>query len=410
METLKNYKDTIILILSMLIGGLIGYVWGPGAQVVQPIADIYLNLLFVIIVPLIFISLVNSISSMSDMKKLGKIILIMFLVFFVVQFISTFIMGGASLVFKPASGVEPVITGEDVVLEESNFNFLSQLTVSDFPELFSRNNLMALVVFSLLTGFSLAAIKDKVPHLVQVVSDLNDLVMKIVGMIMSLTPIGIFFFFMSTIGQYGADMSGPMVRTVTFTFILTIFYFAIMNTIYAGVAGGKDGIRSFWSHVWTPALTALGTASSAASIPAALTAAKRIGVKDEVADLSIPIGTNMHKAGATFVIASTAAYILPQFGINFDSPENFLKAMFITIISASITGAIPNGGNVSTLLIVSAFGLPSAAVPIMIVYNTLVDAPTTAMNVSSNVVCSMITDRFVNKRKVGSVDNTESSI
>lgn len=403
MDILKNYKDTIVLLAAIVIGGAVGFVWGPDATVVQPVADIYLNLLFCCVVPMIFVSLVNSISKMSDMKRLGKIIVVMFVTFVCTQVIATAFTGIGCLLFNPGEGASAALAGttETVEVEGSDFDFLSMFTVDDFIKLFSRSNLMALVVFSLLMGFSLASISEKAPRLVEFFDQLNELIMKLVGLVMKLTPIGLGFFFCSMVGQYGAQISGPMVRAVVFVFAASIVYFFAANTIYAWIGGGAKGLKKFWANAATPALTALGTCSSAATMPASAKACKAIGVSDEISDLVIPIGTNMHKEGTCFVVGSTCCFALSMYGMNFADPTLFFTAAGVTLLCSIIAGAIPNGGNVSVLMVMSVFGLPQSSLAIMILFNTLIDAPTTAINAVSHISSSMVVDRFVNGRHAG---------
>ncbi|WP_455137562.1 dicarboxylate/amino acid:cation symporter [Thermophilibacter sp.] len=407
MNVLKSYKDTIVLVAAMIVGGVIGFFWGPDAAVVDPIANVYLNLLFCCVVPMIAISLINSISKMSDMKRLGKIILVMAITFVCTQVIATAFTGIGCLIFDPGEGAEAALAGATEVVEEAAtaeggpLSFFDLFTTGDFVNLLSRDNLMALVVFSLLTGFALASINERAPQLVQIVDQLNDLIMRLVGMVMKLTPIGLGFFFCSMVGQYGAQVTGSMVRAVVFVFAASVVYFFAANTLYSWIGDGARGVRSFWANAATPALTALGTCSSAATMPASYQACKRIGVSSEISDLVIPIGTNMHKEGTCFVVASTCCFALSMYGINFADPTNFITAMGVTLLCSVIAGAIPNGGNVSVLMIASVFGLPATSVAIMIVYNTLIDAPTTAINAVSHISSGMIVDRFVNGRPAG---------
>lgn len=267
-------------------------------------------------------------------------------------------------------------------------------------KLFSRSNLMALVVFPLLMGFSFASIADKAPRIVEFFDQLNELIMKLVGLVMKLAPIGLGFF-CSMVGQYGAQISGPMVRAVVFVFAASVVYFFLANSLYALIGGGASGLKKFWANAATPALTALGTCSSAATMPSSTKACKAIGVSDEITDLVIPIGTNMHKEGTCFVVATMCCFALSMYGMNFADPTMFFTAAGVTLLCSVIAGAIPNGGNVSVLMIMSVFGLPQGSLAIIILFNTLIDAPTTAINAVSHISSGMVVDRFVNGRKVG---------
>ena len=380
---------------------------------VEPVANVYLNLLFCCVVPMIAISLINSISRMSDMRRLGKIIVVMAITFVCTQAIATLFTGVGCLVFDPGRGAEAALSGATEVVEEAAaeesgpLSFLDLFTTNDFVNLLSRSNLMALVVFSLMAGFALASINEKAPQLVQIIDQLNELIMRLVGMVMKLTPIGLGFFFCSMVGQYGAQVTGSMVRAIVFVFVASVVYFFLANTLYAWIGGGAKGVRGFWANVATCALTALGTCSSAAAMPASFRACKSLGMSNEISDLVIPIGTNMHKEGTCFVVTSTCCFALAMYGMSFADPTNFVTSLGVSLLCSVIAGAIPNGGNVAVLMIASVFGLPASSVAIMIVYNTLIDAPTTAINAVSHISSGMIVDRFVNGHKCGSGGSPE---
>ena len=156
----QTYKSSILLLACMIIGAVSGYFWGEGASVLQPIADIFLNLLYCSIVPLIFVSLVSSIGKMKDLAKLRKVLLIMLVSFIITGIIASLYMVFVTGVFDPAKGTTIAF---DKTTEEftGSTNFLSMFTVNDFPGLLSRKNLMALMVFTIIFAISLVSIGEK---------------------------------------------------------------------------------------------------------------------------------------------------------------------------------------------------------------------------------------------------------
>lgn len=153
MKTFWNtYKSSILLLAAMVAGGVIGFFWGPGASVLQPIADTFLNLLYCCVVPLIFCSLTAAIAKMQDLAKLRKILMIFLIGVIVSGVIACLFMVAPCLVIDPAEGSTVSLT-QDVADASGSMNVLGMFTVGDFPLLFSKSNLMArsyLLLFSLL--------------------------------------------------------------------------------------------------------------------------------------------------------------------------------------------------------------------------------------------------------------------
>ncbi|GAA0679493.1 MULTISPECIES: dicarboxylate/amino acid:cation symporter [Clostridium] len=390
----QTYKSSILLLACMIIGAVSGYFWGEGASVLQPIADIFLNLLYCSIVPLIFVSLVSSIGKMKDLAKLRKVLLIMLVSFIITGIIASLYMVFVTGVFDPAKGTTIAF---DKTTEEftGSTNFLSMFTVNDFPGLLSRKNLMALMVFTIIFAISLVSIGEKGKVITDFMDALSDVILKLIGIIMKLAPLGLGCYFAILMGQNGKELIGPLSRAIIVYLVAVIIYYALSNTLFAYIGAGREGVRRYWKHCITPTITALGTCSSAASIPVNLIAAKEIGVSDDIADISIPMGANLHKDGACIITILKIAFMCSVFNIPFLTVQNIITAVVVSVVASTVMGAIPAGGYVGEIFIVSAFGFPQVSIPIMVLIGTITDAPATAINVTGDVGIAMIISRFV---------------
>lgn len=390
----QTYKSSILLLACMIIGAVSGYFWGEGASVLQPIADIFLNLLYCSIVPLIFVSLVSSIGKMKDLAKLRKVLLIMLVSFIITGIIASLYMVFVTGVFDPAKGTTIAF---DKTTEEftGSTNFLSMFTVNDFPGLLSRKNLMALMVFTIIFAISLVSIGKKGKVITDFMDALSDVILKLIGIIMKLAPLGLGCYFAILMGQNGKELIGPLSRAIIVYLVAVIIYYALSNTLFAYIGAGREGVRRYWKHCITPTITALGTCSSAASIPVNLIAAKEIGVSDDIADISIPMGANLHKDGACIITILKIAFMCSVFNIPFLTVQNIITAVVVSVVASTVMGAIPAGGYVGEIFIVSAFGFPQVSIPIMVLIGTITDAPATAINVTGDVGIAMIISRFV---------------
>lgn len=390
----STYKSSLILLASMIIGGIVGFFWGPGASILEPIADIFLHLLYCCVVPLIFCSLTAAIAKMEDVTKLKKILGIFLVGTIVTGIISCLFMVIPCLFIDPARGTTISLT-ETVENASGNMDILGMFTVGDFPELFSKSNLMALIVFTVIFSIALIQSGEKGKGIVKALDNLTTVIVNIIGIIMKIAPLGLGCYFAILIGNNGSEVIGPLSRAIVMYMVVIAIYFIVSQTVMAYIGAGTEGVRKWWSTAVSPTLTALGTCSSAATLPVNLEQAKKIGIPAEIADLVVPLGANLHKDGACVIQIIKIAFLCSIFGIPFATPRNILVAIAVSVIVSVVMGGIPGGGYVAEIFIMSAFGFPAVAIPIMVLIGTITDAPATAVNVTGDTGLAMVIARLV---------------
>lgn len=394
MKVLKNYKSSIILLIAMIIGSLIGIIFKESIVYLTPVSDTFINLLYCLIVPLIFVSTVTALGRMTDLSKLGKMLIVMLVVFIVTGVFAALFMAAIVTIFDPTKGFNLAMT-EVVDTSKSSMNFLAMFTTNDFYLLFSRRNLMALVVFALGFGVSVSTMRDKGRDLYTVFEQLEVVIMKLIGYVMKLAPIGIGSLFAVLAATYGADIVGPLSRSIiVYTFAALVYYFGA-NSLFAYIGGGLEGVKRMWKSIIPPTLTALGTCSSAATIPLTMVACNECDIPEEISSLTVPLGTNLQKDGAVLIQILKIAFMCTIYGMNFLDPVIIGKAIFVSVLASSVMGAIPSGGFVGELFIISVFGFPPESIPIMVLIGTITDAPATAINATGKIGISMIISRIM---------------
>ncbi|MFB6466312.1 dicarboxylate/amino acid:cation symporter [Cytobacillus sp. Hz8] len=401
----KNYKSTIILLLSIIIGGTAGAIYGTDATVVKPFGDLFLNLMFTIIVPLVFFSIASAIASMNEMKRLGKIMASIVIVFLATALISAVIGFIGTSIVNPLEhtdtsainhlmdkAAKPDQPAEDVT-------FLGQLvntfTVSDFSMIFSKSNMLQLIVFSVLFGLATAMTGEKGKPVSDFLSAGTTVMMKVVKFVMYYAPIGLGCYFATVIGELGPQILQGYARTFILYLVLAIIYYFGFFTLYAFIAGGKEGIKVFWKNAITPSVTALATCSSAACIPVNLESVQKMGVPKDIAETMIPLGANTHKDGSVFGGVFKIVFLFSLFGKDMTSITSILTILGVSFLVGAVMGAIPSGGMIGEMLILSVFGFPAEVLPIIAVISTIIDAPATLLNSTGNTVSAMMVTRFV---------------
>lgn len=399
----STYKQSIILLVAILVGAVVGIVWGEGARVLSPFGDLFLNLLLVVIVPLIFLTISTSISNMKQPKRLGKIMtnivlvfIIMSLVAVLIGFLSTYFINlveveDSSLIM---SGLElgEKATSEDLTILDRT---VDALTVSDFVSLFSRDNIIAIIVFSILFGLALNISGEKAKPVRDVLVSLTDVIMSLLKIIMYYAPIGLGCYFAALVGTFGASIAVGYAKTfVIYTVVAVLFYFVIYS-LYAFIAAGKKGFKTFWANIIPATITALATCSSAASIPANLQAAKAIGVPDDIAEPMIPLGTSFHKDGSIIGSVFKIMFLVCLFGTNVATLAGAGQVIGTALVVTLLVTAVPiGGGTISEMMILTMMGYPVGALPILTIIATIIDPPATVLNVIGDTSGAMLAARM----------------
>ena len=272
---------------------------------------------------------------------------------------------------------------------------VSIFTVSDFISLFSRDNMLALIFFSLLVGLATMSLKEKGALLAAFFQAGQEVSMRLVTFIMYYAPIGFFAYFAVLVGTLGSKLVEVYLRATVIYSLAALVYFICGLTLYAYLAGKKRGIKVIWKNIYFPALTALATCSSAATIPANLTAARNIGVPAQVYELAIPLGSVMHKDGSVLGGIVKIAFLFGVFHMNFTTPGAIGMAVIVAVLVGTVMGAIPSGGMVGEMLILSVYGFPPQTLIIIAAISILIDPLATMLNATSNTVCSMLVARLV---------------
>lgn len=406
MKILRNYWQTILLLLGIIIGGIIGITNPDIALTLEPLGTLFINLIYMIIVPLIFFSIAGAIASTGKLKRLGNILSKALIVFAVSSVIAVLLGILSHMIYTPLTEndiatISSTLKLEDETLKENqNSNglekFVESITVSDFNQLLSRQNLLQLIIFSLLIGIATALIGEKGVAFANFLKSGNEVIMKVVSIIMYYAPIGLGCYFAALIGELGASLVAGYIRGFVGYLILSLVFYFGVYTLYAFIAGGKECVIAYWKHILPTSLTALATCSSGVAIPSNIEAAKNMGVPKDIAETVIPLGTNIHKEGSLYGSVLKIIFLFLIFGQEILTLPVILSIVGVSILAGFLISAVPTGGGViSEALILTMFGFPSSALGILATIAVVIDAPATVINVVGNTVSSLLTTRLV---------------
>lgn len=398
---LKSYSSVLLLLGGIIIGSIFGLVFKEEVAVIKPVGDIFLNLLFTAIIPLVFFTITSSIANLEQTEKLGRLFIVMIAVFLGTLLMSAIVMIIAVSLFPIHENI--IITKiplENIKSGSIGDQIAQLLTTNDFYELLSRKSMLALIIFSFLIGFATLQSGEKGSAFKSFLDSGNEVMKQLLTMIMKLAPIGLGAYFAYQVSFYGPQLFGVYAKPLGVYYAACIFYFFVFFSLYAFIAGGKRAFKVFWTNNITASLTAVGTCSSIATIPANLDATEKMGIPKHVRNLVIPLGAPLHKDGSSMSSILKITFLFAMFGKDFTSPSTILLALGITIIVSIVEGGIPNGGYIGEVLAITVYGLPmEQALPVAMILGTLVDPIATLLNANGDVISSMMVSRFSEKTK-----------
>lgn len=391
MNKIKKYGMPLILILSIILGTLLGIIIDD-TTIFKPFGDIFLNMMYTVVVPLVFFTISSSIANMINLKRLGRILKYVFIVFITTSLISSVFMILGLKIFD--IGIAN-ITLEEGVMPEVNIldQIVKAITVSDFSNLLSRSNMLPLIIFSIIFGICTALTPNS--NIKKNLESLSEIMMKIVNIIMYYAPIGLCAYFANLVGEYGSEIIGSYARSMIFYYVICILYFLIFYTLYAYISKGKNGVKLFYKNIFNSIVTSFATSSSLASLPTNMETTSKMGVPKDIREVTLPIGSTMHMEGSSMGAILKIAFLFAIFNKPFTGIGTYAVAILIAVLSSVVMSGIPGGGLIGEMLIVSLYGFPMEAFPIIATIGWIIDPPATCMNVCGDAASSMLITKFV---------------
>ena len=396
-SVMKNYRFLAIMLGAMILGCIVGWFAPSFGMAIKPFGTIFINMMFCVVVPLVFASISSSIAGMRSRGRAGKIMGTTIGTFVVTGAIAAVIMFVILKIFPPVltpwQNLPSEEMGEYASLSDMLVNFF---TADDFVGLLSRRAMLPLIVFSVLFGFATNLAGGPDGAVAKFLSDLSDVMLRFVKIITYYAPIAFFAIFADLVANYGSAITESYARAMVVYYPLCLIYIFTAFPLFAWFGGGKHGIKTMFQHITRPAVVSLGTCSSVATIPTNLEVAEETGINKDVAEMVIPLGATMHMDGSCFSCVLKIIFVWGVFGQPVEWSSLPLIVLVAVLSSVGMSG-VPGGGYIGEYIICSIF-FPTqieVAFPILVMIGNLVDPPATMINAAGDYVVSYIVSRFV---------------
>ena len=393
----KNYRCLAIMLGAMILGAIVGWIWPSFGNKISFLGTVFINMMFCIVVPLVFASIAGAVANMKSRKRAGKIMVVTVLTFVVTGAIAAVIMFVLVKLFPPVLSAWTELPSEEMgeyaTLTQMIVNFF---TAEDFVGLLSRRAMLPLIVFSLLFGFAVNLNGGQDSVVGKFLEDLTNVMLKFVKIVTYYAPIAFFAIFADLVASYGSQVIENYGRALILYYPLCFIYIFTAWPLFARFGGGKGAVRTMFQHIARPAIVSLGTCSSVATIPTNMEVAAETGISKDVSDMVLPLGATMHMDGSCFSCVLKIAFVFGVFGQSLSFAQ-LVPIVLVAVLSSVGMSGVPGGGYIGEYIICSIF-FPDhmeIAFPILVAIGNLVDPPATMINSAGDYVVSYIVSRFV---------------
>ena len=386
------------LLIAMIIGILLGIIFGESVNVIKPVGTVFLNLLKMAALPLVLVNLISGIASLDDPKSFGRIggkIIVYYFITTAVAITLGLIVG---ILFKPGIGFQLTNTAYDGAIQTipSIGSTIVNLIPSNIFEALTAGKFDQIVVFAAFVG--VAALLLPEPHRGMIRDGVNALAAlfnKMIGIIMIYAPFGVAALMASTVGTYGSSLFGFLAKYLGASYIAVVLQccvYMILLFIFTKMTPLK-----FFRKAASLIVTTFSTSSSLAAVPVNLECADELDCSRSVSNFTIPLGSQINKDGNGIMLAVTFLFAAQCAGAN-TSIGVLLKVILISLLLTTGAGGVPGGGIVTIAIVVDAFGLPLEVVALVSGIFTLIDVVFTSLNCLGDLVGTVIVDRSEKKR------------
>ena len=362
----KNYRFMALMLGSMILGAIVGWIWpvvldadgntvSAGATVIKPLGTVFINMMFCIVVPLVFASISSAVANMQSRKRAGKIMGVTVGTFVVTGAIAAVIMFVLVKIFPPVLSAWTELPSEEIgeyaSMSEMIVNFF---TASDFVGLLTRRAMLPLIVFSLLFGFAVNLNGGKDTMVGKFLEDLTNVMLKFVKIVTYYAPIAFFAIFADLVATYGSQVTVTYGRALLLYYPLCFVYIFTAWPLFARFGGGKGAVKVMFQHITRPAVVSLGTCSSVATIPTNMEVAQETGISKDVSDMVLPLGATMHMDGSCFSCVLKIAFVWGVFGQDMGFNQ-LIPVVLVAVLSSVGMSGVPGGGYIGEYIICSIF-------------------------------------------------------
>lgn len=395
-------KKRMGLPAQMAIGMILGVIAGIiaphisfDAQWFKPFGQLFINLVRMLVVPLVFATLVAGAASVSDISKLGRVAVKTLLFFFICTGLATALGLVLADIFHPGLGL--TIPSENLAAKDVNPPSLGQVLMNIVPinpiESMAKGNMLQIIFFAVLTGFSLSICGDKAKAVTDFFNGFAEVMIRMTTIVMLYAPIGVFALIAFTVAAQGLAVLVPLLKLIGLMYVACIILMVVIYFPCLKFSGLSP--RVFLKGFSEPLMTAFSTCSSAAALSSTLVSVERMGASRAVSSFAVPLGNTINMDGTAIYMGVVTIFAAEIFGIPMPFDKQ-ITVVFMALLASIGTIGVPGSGMIMITMIFTQVGIPLEAVAIVAGVDRILDMARTTINVMGDATAAIFVSKLEN--------------
>ena len=392
-------KITISLVLGVIAGLLLQGRSDIAVTYIKPFGTIYLNLIKMVVVPVVLLSIMQGIISLQDVRKVGSIG-VKTVAFYMCTTALAVTLG---LLFANILNVGGgyVIATEDLVYEAKEAPSFIDTLVNIFPSNFfqpmASANMLQVIVIAILFGFGIILAGEKGKAAQEFVDSFAEVCFKVMGMILELSPIGVFALICPVVAENGPAVLLPLLKVILVAYV---GYICHMILVYSMAVKGFAGMNpvTFFQGMSRPIMFAFSSASSVGTLPFNMEATQKLGARKSIASFVLPLGATINMDGTAIYQGVCAIFIAEIFGIDLGLSQQLTIILTATLASIGTAG-VPGSGMIMLAMVLQSVGLPVEGIALVAGIDRILDMGRTVVNITGDAACTIVVDAWEKKRE-----------
>lgn len=403
LTTLRRTSVPTQIFVGLILGAVAGLIYSHDAAVIRPVGTAFIRLIKMVVIPLIFASLLVGVASLGDLRKLGRIGGKTF-AFYIAYYVSAVALGlFLANVLKPGANLPESVQAElkasygetaDVqALRAEERPGLGEVLIDIIPDnpadSFVRANMLQIIFIAMFMGVVISLLdKKKMKPVIQFFEAINDIMIKIVEIVIKIAPYAVFALIAAVVGSFGVDILMSLLRYCAVTIgglVLLAFTYPAVVTIFT-----KYPYFKFWKGIYEAQLIAFSTCSSSATLPVTMECAEdNIGVSKEISSFVLPLGATINMNGTALYQGVTAIFIAQVYGMHLGLGDQLAIVLTATLASIGAAGA-PAMGVLMLVIVLRQVGIPLEGIALILGVERILDMSRTVINITGDIAAATV--------------------
>ena len=391
-----NLSTKILIALGLgIIAGLQLGAEGAGFAKtwIGPLGTIFMNLIKMVIVPLVFSSLVMGVCGLGDVKKLGRIGFKTVSLYLITTAFAIALGIAFGVLVEPGAGLNMSTEGLKVTAKAAPP--IMKVIIDIFPTnplgAMVKANMLQIILFALFVGVGIVAVGEKADALKNTIDGLAEVCYKMVGIIMSFAPFGVFGLITPVVAANGPAVLLPLLKVIICVYVGCVLHALIVYGTLISVLGGVSPVK-FFKGIAPASLLAFSSCSSSGTLPLTMDCMRKMGVSQSISSFVLPLGATINMDGTALYQGVCALFVAQIYGIELTGAQ-YMTIMLTGTLASIGTAGVPGAGFIMLTMILTALGLPLEGSALIAGIDRILDMPRTSVNVTGDMAVTAVVDR-----------------